>query len=774
MSEIRIEQNNNIRYRLQTAGRSTIIMSQEPIGWDNDYNPELIRHKDYHGIFNEFTIKLGFRRQELDFIKSAFVLEGVNAKVYLIKEITTNNISYITPTTYLPPPESINWETDYVGLADWETMEESNNVLSLKFNTNDLQKLIDDNRSNTFELGTNESIEGNEITELDRRNVVLSGRGLQNISQWVLFPQDINYEFNTFPGTTTYSSDLTPRATLSVTGPDRSDNVTDSYRQYNEGTLSLPSHMFYVDRTNIDYDVNLTIEYDLSWNGIAYPFGSTNNNCGVYLEQWRFNVDTSIYESIGVDILLSQDNQTSNAPIENTGSIQKNGVKHNDGFVVSIKSTQYSTNTFFVNATCYKWDLKVTQVELAPQQERSQFMFVDTMMDRLMEILTGERQRFYSIMFGRFQDETEQGLTNRNYLAYGVNAYKAVISGLWARSFPKSSDKYKSLQMSMKESIDSLKAVFNIGISLDIIEGKQALRIEDLKYYYQNRVVVKLGQVNDVKRKPDNDLYIGQVELGYNKGGSYEDDLGLDEPNVLTEWVTPLNTPKKMSKISKIRSDEYGLELTRQKPYALFPLEDTSEDLENWFLSLKASPPATGSRYKQLEPNEIVVTQSGVLQPNSYRGAFFTPLQMLRRHGWVIRAGMEQASNFAKKIKYINSKTSTTLFSQLLGDTEGYYENEDFNVNDLERPRFLPEIITFTHPVSEQLWRQIKGRTEVLIDGFDVNQNPLSTPDNCPNLYFQFEWINEKQETERGYLLGLKRGTTGEFTMQKVNDNIIF
>ena len=45
--------------------------------------------------------------------------------------------------------------------------------------------------------------------------------------------------------------------------------------------------------------------------------------------------------------------------------------------------------------------------------------------------------------------------------------------------------------------------------------------------------------------------------------------------------------------------------------------------------------------------------------------------------------------------------------------------------------------------------------------------------EEVPNVYFKFEFTNEKEEIERGYLLNLKPKNSGEFKFQKANEQLI-
>src|SRR5690606_39103800 len=168
------------------------------------------------------------------------------------------------------------------------------------------------------------------------------------------------------------------------------------------------------------------------------------------------------------------------------------------------------------------------------------------------------------------------------------------------------------------------------------------VRCEDLKHFYRNEVIVDLeGEVTKYKKSIDKDLFFSGTTVGCDKGGDYENEIGLDEPNTKTSTVTPLRkTENKFQRISKIRSDDYGMEIIRRKPEALFPDEDTSQDEHNWFLDLKKTSGDVLTQKRWYD--RLISLPTGVLSPETYKGMLFTPYRILKRHGWVLRAGMEQ------------------------------------------------------------------------------------------------------------------------------------
>lgn len=725
--------NNYVRFTLRATNVEPLEID-EPIGWKDD-DLELDRHKDYHGIFVNFTNNLKFTRDAKEYINDAYKVGGVNADLTITKEITTDN------------GNDIVWKTSYVAKADFNTMVIEQSTLSIKFNSNNLAELIKSNESDEFEIEKSpytenlESIDGDVLPILQLDTTEIKGRDILSVGEYKMNDLYVDYTttflFATFhyqwfniPGDYTFLTQVVSE------GAERCASV-DISRVGDEDTKA--SNMFYVDRTaqytvidNVDVNVSYDLEFELLgtvdiqfirylWNGSSWVENGTHP-LGIY--------STTEWETIIIE-----------------GKNNFLDIAYNEGLMLvfrfnNVAFTKLKKHTLIINED--------TRAESSPNLN---FIFAHDLYSRLLSIITGRQNVYKSKFFGR----TELGYTQD-----GEAGLIGVMSGLWARAFDRSSEKYKGLKISLKDLMKSTHSVFNTGIGIVTENNEEIVREEDLKYFYQNEVAVKLPfQISNVKRTVDKDLFFSGMSFGYEKAGDYEDSIGLDEPNTRTEYVTPIRkSTKKFKKLSKVRTDEYGLELARRKPQVNFPDEDTRYDEGNWFLDLKRTD---GLGYVQKEyTDRLQDLPSGVHSPSTYRSMFFTPLRMLFRHSWVFRSGLEPYLD--KYVRYISAVSNSKLVTQPIGWDNAYAENDNVLVRDVDRPRFLPEIVEFTHPVSDELMAEIQGTTNIEYEGEN---------EDVPNVYFKFEYTNENGNLERGYLLNLKPNKEGKWKMQLSNENII-
>ena len=402
-----------------------------------------------------------------------------------------------------------------------------------------------------------------------------------------------------------------------------------------------------------------------------------------------------------------------------------------------------------------------------------------------MQIITGDKYRFYSKLFGRRTTNLPPPSSGKpteyqdyTYEETGQWGNISAIHGLSVRGFNSETNPlYKGLEISLKDLITSLQSTFNIGVGIEQSPfGGQMMRIESLKHFYRSETTMKLPiQISKVERITDNSLFFSSVEFGSDKGGDYNDEsVGLDEPNLKSSFTTPLKkTETKYSKISKIRSDDYGREILRRKPEWIGKEESSSGDDDKWYLNIKWD----GSKYVQRSVfDDLTRIPEGVLYPQDYQSWAFTPKRSLIRHGWVIRAGMDDNINSNKdndkKLILNESKGNGNLNTEYdvilnpntpIEERGIVKEKNSIGVSELERPIFLPEIIKFTHPITQNIEDLIYGTTRILIGG---------EYEEVPNYYFKFQWINENEELEFGYLKSYKaKSNVFEFILsnEKIN-----
>lgn len=358
--------------------------------------------------------------------------------------------------------------------------------------------------------------------------------------------------------------------------------------------------------------------------------------------------------------------------------------------------------------------------------------------NRLVEILTNRKSAVKSSIL-------ENGKWSNLMLTHGF----------WLRGFSSEKDqdlaaesrKFKPFTTNFKDFITSLSVVCNIGLGIEKIGAREYVVIEDLKYFYNRNTTIRLpSRIGNVKRSVDQSLFFQSINIGYEKGGDYEEAMGLDEYNTQNTYTTCIRRLDNVyTRLSKYRADSYGIEFARRKPFKSFSTEDTNYDQDIFFIDCKENPNTTYSpRYWS---EDYSSTPTGVFSPDTAFNLRLSPLNVLLRHGWVIHSGLTKF--FEQKIKYSSSKGNSNLKTL-------FKENEDIPISLLGKARYVPEIIEFDHVCTPSLIRQLEE--SVMVIGGEIKR--------C---YGVVEFINEKGVIEKGFIMNIKPNGSGRWKVLKYN-----
>lgn len=724
MSQISSRYSNYVEYTLDCATASPLVIN-EPIGWEQD-DFELDRHKSYHGVFTSFTSSLSFYKQSMDYILLAYELGGINTTLTITKK-QTKEVDGV-----------VKMSVSYFGYANFNTMVIKDQKLDIQFTSDSLATLMQSHENDEFELDIAEDINAEPIDPLLDLRTEIAGRNINQYGQSELRNPNELPSLNYPLWNTIY---LTPLTTIVSIGPENHASVDTG--SYGSGSTDLTSsNFFYIRNTAQPGDLQFKLEVDYDFEGIIQAVGSYRT----VIEFVKYRYDNPGWTEVDVRTLYDNTPGASgDVPYALSGK-ELFDVEWDEGVLIRYNNNRGAG----IIISIAKQNMTVNVQSFYEPSPNLRCLFIHDVFDRLLYIITGKKTKFYSKYFGR----TELG-----YNEDGEAGLIGAISGLWVRAFEEGTTNYKAMKMSLKNLMNSTQNTFNVGVGIEKVGPNERLRVEPLAYFYQRKTVVVLeNPISEVSREVDPSLFFSGSEIGYEAGADYEDEMGLDEPNGRNHHVTPIrNSANKFKKLSKIRADEYGMELTRRKPQKDFPNEDTRQDEVNWYLDLKRTG---GTGYLQKDPlDRLQSLPTGIFSPETFRTAYFTPLRIMFRHAFVFTSGMQPYAD--KLIKFISSKANSTLRTHFIGEPEAFTENEDILVSDLDRPKFLPEIVKFTHKVDDKLLAWLQDTTEIEVGG---------VAEQVPNTYFKIAYINEKGLYETGYLLNVKTGGKGEWTMQLTNE----
>ncbi|MBV1889237.1 MAG: hypothetical protein KUG67_03225, partial [Proteobacteria bacterium] len=374
--------------------------------------------------------------------------------------------------------------------------------------------------------------------------------------------------------------------------------------------------------------------------------------------------------------------------------------------------------------------------------------------NKIVSVITGKEGVFRS---------TALGTQALGYAEDGIAAFTGFAHGFWIRGFQQEpiedDNKYKGLTTSLKEINEFLSVTWGLALGIERIGFKESVVIEKLSHFFNANVTIKLPfQIQNVKRKVAKEYYYSGVEVGYSKGGEYEEAVGLDEYNASSTFTTVITRIIKIyKKISKIRADMYGAEFARRKPEVDYKTEDTSYDKDVFAFDMKPKGPPNEYEMRKWQ-DDFSQEPTGVYNPDTATNLRFTPFNVLfYKHGWEIAASfITYASDF---LRYASSTANSALKTKFIGGDE-YAENGDVENSKFEKARFEPEWIEFEHVVDHELLKTVEGSTVIL--GKEVL-----------NFYGLVQFTNEVGDQEYGYLFNLKPNKKGKWKLLKANNQFV-
>jgi hypothetical protein len=306
--------------------------------------------------------------------------------------------------------------------------------------------------------------------------------------------------------------------------------------------------------------------------------------------------------------------------------------------------------------------------------------------ERLLQHLLDVRYPFYSDFFGR--TDTPYNASGSVYATENQLRFAHIQSGLNQRGLLLS-DAENTLTLNFEDLFKSLKAIWNVGYSIEKITGESTyrLRIEEYAHYFQDVEVLDLSsRINkyDIQSAVMKELVPASLKSGFD---SYEylTVNGRAEPNTTNQRTSIMGTDTKFENISALRGDTKGILDNLANPLTDDDTEDKKGDSDNFIVKTQKSTP-----YQWIpETNENISVDNGSsIFGESLLNRYFTPSRMLIRHGNRIKSGMTRPDALVSVLKFQKTDKSSTL--ETTGETYTIKESDDIHVSTLADPIFKP------------------------------------------------------------------------------------
>ncbi len=306
-------------------------------------------------------------------------------------------------------------------------------------------------------------------------------------------------------------------------------------------------------------------------------------------------------------------------------------------------------------------------------------------LERLGQNILDTQYPIYSDFFGRQDVKFNDG---QFYASENQLRFAHIQSGLNQRGLS-INDSETPLALNFKKLFESLRAIYNIGYSLESINGQVRIRIEEYAHFFEDYEVLDLsGRLTkyDIQSQVMIELVPVELKCGFDSF-EYLSINGRSEPNTSIQRTSIMNTATKWENISPYRADTKGIFDNISKPISIDAgSSDTKGDSSIFIVKTQRDENAWKPETDEL----ITVDNNSSVFKDSQLNRLFTPSRMLKRHGNRLRAGMS---------KYLTSylmfqksdKSSILETTGKAGSGEEEYsikENDDILVSSLSAPLF--------------------------------------------------------------------------------------
>ena len=703
-------------------------ISTDPQNWDES-EKTLKRSNKTFGVYTELSKNLVFTKDAADFLKRAYLYKDIEADVTLQE--------------YRLHPKTEQEYLHSAGVFDFSEYKADKLTVKVPFKSGGLNSLIQSQLREKFELERLESINGKTINPINKKKVALTSRKIFLVSDFDTDDavEKITMSVESNAGNTRNQTTGMPLKLIGKSHEQAQFVINGSTGDENNGSTGM---MFFLiadrERTlnltfNFDLDVQFTQYEQVQWG--QYNVNLTTYQNGNFYDVKNRDLLADISSSLPSNVRYPYGIFTKHINIPETKKTVTLQAGESLAIELFLKADMYVSNTAGVRADAKNFigSLLIEEYSFF-KDTQSEAVLMHEAGDKLMQILTGEK-RFYSEFYGR----KELG-----YNSDGEFSRTGLSLGFWIRQFYE-----KNMELSLDDYLKTSNAIHNTGYTIEVIDGKETLVVEDLKYFFQDAVAIVLpNQVSKVEREAYSEFCDSSLEFGYKKGGDYEEAMGLDEYNIKTGFTTPLKrVDTKYSKLSSARADAYAKEFARRKQKESYPTTDTQYDKDIHLLDLKEG--LGRALEERLWQDDFEVAPTGVYSPETATNLRLTPAHLEQRHEWFYGAGLLKQQD--EKIRYSNTGGNNSLVTKKTGQS-ARGEKDDINISDLERPRFQAIWATFKHPLDHNIYEQLNGKTNV--------KGRL-----IPNVYFKVQFIDNQQKKRTGYLFEqrFKGNNLGEFKL---------
>lgn len=325
---------------------------------------------------------------------------------------------------------------------------------------------------------------------------------------------------------------------------------------------------------------------------------------------------------------------------------------------------------------------------------------------RIVEAITDECLTMKSDYYGRTDSEPYASSTD------GCGSLRVLTNGLKLRNA--TTDNHF---ISMREYFEGLRGIDNIGMGIEdntVIAGKQWVRIEPVKYFYQDVKLLTLPYIPNATSKLEPTMGYSGVKIGYQQW-EVERVNGLNEFNSNKEFRTSLKTINNiLDATSAFVAGGIPIEVTRQQSFAVSGAADTKYDDSTFIVCVERGG------YDFIVEKGNIDNSANIFSPTTAYNWRIRPMYNLMRWFKSIAQSYVNLVNSTSRIFFASGTGNYIAEGELpVSDmcrleTGVLPENNDLGISafadpDDRTPLWKPETIQFTYPLSIADYLAIKA-----------------------------------------------------------------
>lgn len=735
----------DIRFSLTSREKGKEFI-EDPINWD-DSEREYKRNRDFRGIFSKLSNNLEFTKRGFRYLIDMYQSFGIEPDIILEKEAKNTERA------------DERWEVIENGYLNLSELNWSDQLRTakVKFDEVGFWQSINNRKGQKHDLIPTVTVDGVDIGELPTRTLRVSGRAIFLRSELEINPDFENF-FNVSMPTFSGSGNRTGNKGLPFRVKTNSDqeNIQTAFDSglegYSDNQNGTGRSEFFLNSNRFKQNVIFTMNFKFKIQNVVVN-DTRSEGFTIYFRKYTNGLSLQLDPNTDVVLLHIPDPQNRIGETFEVNHTITTNINPGDSFAYVAQTFARRRNSFVdFSLDCELTDLEgslVVEENSVFPSSGHEVILPHEKFERLVAILTGQKNSFYSEYFGR---------TDLGYAENGPGAYMACASGFMVREFPNivnpGTDQEKTIQYKtsfrdLYESYDSITplAAFIEGDGVNV-----RLRIEPVEFIYQKFLGVNLKrndkflQVTELDRKVDTERIYSHIKLGSKTELRYLEAFGLDEFNGMSEFITIHTKVENIYEaISEYRKDSYGHEFARRQRYPDAPEADTRYDQDIFMLDCKVvSGPSLQLRLWQ---DDFEKAPTGIYSPDTVFNLRFSPANTLINHSILFGASLLQYQN--SSTAFASSNSNSSLATKKANQPEIREDGSILNSN-LKRPLFLPETFEFELPVSNELIKKIEGNNE----------------NNIPNI-FGYLRMETRDGFEYVYIDNLKISDNGRFTCTK-------